>query len=305
MGTLDYSNCAISNKTYGGSERKIGIVFEGKDYIIKFPKNVNNAFTLSHISEYIGSQVFKMLGVRVHETRLGTYKGSEVVLLADFVPDSGRELVEFNNIGESSLETDKTQHSAYEYKEILYLLKKHKKLTDEDVELFFWKQFVVDALIANFDRHGYNWGFLKSPNTYSIAPVFDNGSSLFPRLSEKGLSDVVNDKTELDKRTFEFPMSQILLSGRKSSYYEVIRSREYDICTEATMWLKESFSFDTFERIVETTPFISEERKNFYNTIVRYRYDKIFGDFNNCKLCGKELLSTGQCSNFNCKGVVI
>ncbi len=290
MEILDYSSCALSNKNYGGSEKKIGIVFEGEDFIVKFPKIVNNTATLSHVSEYLGSQMFNMLGIMAHGTRLGIYKGSEVVLLSDFVAGSVYELVEFNNIGESSLETDKGQHTTYDYKEILYLLSKHKKLTEDNVELFFWKQFVVDALIANFDRHGYNWGFLKSPNSYSIAPVFDNGSSLFPRLKEEDLLNVMNDNNELERRTVEFPTSQILLEGKKSSYYEIIKSMRYSACTEAALWLLNSFDFDRLAYLIDTTPFISEQRKSFYKVIVKYRYDRIFGEF-------------GKCSNLYCKGV--
>ena len=38
--------------------------------------------------------------------------------------------------------------------------------------------FIVDALIANFDRHGSNWGFIKKYNKYRLSPILDNGSSL-------------------------------------------------------------------------------------------------------------------------------
>ena len=40
----------------------------------------------------------------------------------------------------------------------------------------------MDALLGNFDRHGANWGFIKEDNKYTIAPIFDNGSCLFPNL---------------------------------------------------------------------------------------------------------------------------
>mgnify|MGYP000725991490 CR=1 FL=1 len=43
--------------------------------------------------------------------------------------------------------------------------------------------YLIDAWIGNFDRHGSNWGFLKKNNRYRMAPVYDNGSSLFPRLN--------------------------------------------------------------------------------------------------------------------------
>lgn len=52
------------------------------------------------------------------------------------------------------------------------------------VARFFWRMFVVDALLGNFDRHNGNWGFLVDPSDNwraSIAPVFDCGSCLLPQ----------------------------------------------------------------------------------------------------------------------------
>ena len=43
----------------------------------------------------------------------------------------------------------------------------------------------MDALLGNFDRHGANWGFIKEDNKYTIAPIFDNGSCLFPNLVDE------------------------------------------------------------------------------------------------------------------------
>lgn len=45
--------------------------------------------------------------------------------------------------------------------------------------------YIVDALLGNFDRHGANWGFLKKNNKYSLAPIFNNGSSLFPQMIDE------------------------------------------------------------------------------------------------------------------------
>ena len=33
------------------------------------------------------------------------------------------------------------------------------------LSIFFWNMFIVDALIANFDRHNGNWGFLSDNTT--------------------------------------------------------------------------------------------------------------------------------------------
>lgn len=50
--------------------------------------------------------------------------------------------------------------------------------------------FVFDALICNVDRHLGNFGFLvdnKTNKIIGLAPIFDNGNSLFYNLNEKQL----------------------------------------------------------------------------------------------------------------------
>ena len=79
-------------------------------------------------------------------------------------------------MGESTLAQDKETYQ-YDYEDIMQMLRENSKLTNvEETIVIFWQIYVVDALLGNFDRHGSNWGFIKKDNTYSIAPVFDNGS---------------------------------------------------------------------------------------------------------------------------------
>ena len=83
--------------------------------------------------------------------------------------------------------------------------------------------YIVDALLGNFDRHGANWGFLKKNNKYSLAPIFDNGSSLFPQMiDENEMKLIISNEDEINKRVYTFPTSQIKLHNKKSSYFEVI-----------------------------------------------------------------------------------
>ncbi len=75
--------------------------------------------------------------------------------------------------------------------------------------------FVVDALIANFDRHGYNWGFTKGSSGHKLAPIYDNGSSLFPRLQEEDIERILNDIEE----------TEFISEKRKRFYKEMLRYR--------------------------------------------------------------------------------
>ena len=80
----------------------------------------------------------------------------------------------------------------------------------------FWEVYIMDGLLGNFDRHGANWGFIKEKNRYTLAPVFDNGSSLFPNLvDEDEMRQIVLSQDETNKRIFEFPTFQVKLNGKK------------------------------------------------------------------------------------------
>ena len=205
----DFSNFILSNIRYGGSERKLGILINDEPYMLKFQKVTRFGKRNNHLSEFLGSHIFEILGFDFHETYLGTYRGEAVVACKDFVTN-GYEFVPFNDVGESTIETDKEKYQ-YTYKDIISLLKKNQKITniDETISIFF-KMYIVDALIGNFDRHGANWGFLKKDNKYKLAPIFDNGSCLFPQLvNEDEIKFILSDQKEINERIYRFPTSQI------------------------------------------------------------------------------------------------
>ena len=134
----------------------------------------------------------------------------------------------------------------------------------------------MDALLGNFDRHGANWGFLKEDNKYTIAPIFDNGSCLFPNLvDEAEMEEIMKSEVETDKRIYKFPTSQIKLNGRKSSYFEVINSLQFEECNEALRYVVAKLDMNKAEKLINETPLISETQRLFYKHILTARYDKI------------------------------
>ncbi len=157
------------------------------------------------------------------------------------------------------------------------MLKDNMKLTAVEQTIdAFWDMFVIDAFIANFDRHGSNWGFIKKDHQYRLAPIFDNGSSLFPQLNtDERLQAVLDNQAEIDKRIYTFPTSQVKYKGRKSSYYEMIASLAFEECNRALVRITEHIDFEKLDRLIEATEEISDTRKLFYKTILRQRYEKI------------------------------
>ena len=84
MKMVDFNGYKQNQKMYGGTAgRKMGISCDGKDYILKFPgnlkeqgmKNIKLSYSNSPVCEYIGSQIYGLLGFPVHETVLGERNG--------------------------------------------------------------------------------------------------------------------------------------------------------------------------------------------------------------------------------------
>lgn len=271
---IDFSNYPLSKIFYGGSEKKIGIIINNDKYMLKFQKNTPFGKRFNHISEYLGSHIFELLGFNVHTTLLGTYKGNNVVACKDFVCD-GAQFVPFNEVGESSLEVNKEIYQ-YSYDDIIELLENNKKITnvEETISVFF-DMYIVDAFIGNFDRHGANWGFLKKNNKYTLAPVFDNGSTFFPQMTnEDEMKYVINNEDEINKRVYNFPVSQIKLHNKKSSYFEVISSLEYSECNKALERIYNKININEIISLVEELN-ITEVHKEFYKVMLNARYEKI------------------------------
>lgn len=272
---MDYSRYPSSERFYSGTERKKGILINGEAFLVKYAKNSPAGMTYSHVSEYLGSHIFALAGMEVQQTMLGTCDGCDVVVMKDFIGED-ETFVPFNGVGESTLEQHQMRYR-YSYEDIMRMLAENIKLTNvKETTEYFWEMYIIDAWIGNFDRHGANWGFLKKNDQYRMAPVYDNGSSLFPKLnSDEKMKAVLSSKEEIERRVFQFPTSQILLHGKKSSYYEVIHSLSYEECNRALLRIYERVFFEEAEHLIEGTEGISDTRKTFYLTMLRSRYEKM------------------------------
>lgn len=273
---IDFSNYSRTKTYYGGSERKFGILVDGYEYMIKFQKYNNFGKKIyNHISEYIGCHIFELFGFEVQETYLGTYNSEEVVACKNFIVDS-YQFVPFNDVGESTLDNGKEKYQ-YNYEDIMQMLIDNSKLTDVDETIkVFWEMFIVDALIGNFDRHGSNWGFLKKDNKYCIAPIFDNGSCLFPSMNdEETMVKIMNSEEETNNRIYKYPTSQIKLNDKKSSYYEIINSLAFKECNEALIKIYKLYNQEKINKLIESVPFISKTHKDFYKYMIHQRFNKI------------------------------
>lgn len=104
MEFIDFNDIVENDRTYrGNAGEKLGIIFRGENWILKFPKstksfrNVEVSYTTSPLSEYIGSHIYEALGIPVHETIMGVKDGKVVVACKDFLKD-GDILQEFREL---------------------------------------------------------------------------------------------------------------------------------------------------------------------------------------------------------------
>ena len=107
---IDFTNAIEEFNNYKGSEKKKTLIYNNKKYLVKFPdpvreKNKNISYINNAFSEYIGSNIFKIVGFKTQNTVLGKYKynGKEKIVCGceDFT-DNENVLYEFENLALST-----------------------------------------------------------------------------------------------------------------------------------------------------------------------------------------------------------
>lgn len=281
---IDFTKLPRKRKSYAGANgSKIAVVYDGAQYMLKFPpppsKNKELSYTNSCISEYIACHIFESVGIPVQETLLGTYtvNGKEKVCVAcrDFT-SVGVVLQDFASLKNQIIDSERNGYGT-ELADILKTFEEQQVIDHRELEERFWDMFVVDALIGNWDRHNGNWGFLydTQDDSVSLAPVFDCGSSLYPQADDGIMQKVLEDRNELNFRVFEIPTSSIMQNGKRINYHRFLTAGEYAGCNAALGRIMPRIDMARIVGIVRATPYTSELQKEFYATMLRARYDHI------------------------------
>ena len=282
---IDFTELPKRNKSYAGANgSKISIVYNGEQYMLKFPphavKNQDMSYSNSCISEYLGCKIFEKAGVPVQETILGTYKtkkGVEKIVVAckDFT-SVGIELQDFASLKNQIIDSERNGYGT-ELADILSVFDEQTAMEPEKIRERFWDMFIVDAFIGNWDRHNGNWGFLYhvQSDELTLAPVFDCGSCLYPQADERMIMKILADKQEINHRVFNIPLSAIQNNGKKINYYEFISALDNEECNRALLRILSRIDMKEIFNIIEKTPFISDLQKEFYRTMLMARKERI------------------------------
>lgn len=281
---IDFTNAIKKNKAYAGANGgKIAVMYNGEQYMLKFPPfptiNKEMSYTNSCISEYLGCQIFKSIGIPVQETLLGTYTSKEkkkiVVACKDFT-SPGITLQDFASLKNRIIDSERNGYGT-DLADILSAIDEQTSMDSEMLKTRFWNMFIVDALIGNWDRHNGNWGFLYNNTTdeVTLAPVFDCGSSLYPQADEEIMKMVLNDKNELNHRVFDMPLSAITCKGKKINYFKFLSGGEFADCNAALERIEDCIDMKKIYKIIDDTPYISDLQKEFYKVMLTARKEHI------------------------------
>jgi len=311
---IDFTNCSLSSRNlqYGGrAGEKRGIIFNDEFWFLKFPKNtlgMHKVDTLSYvtspISEYIGSNIYKILGYDVHDTLLGIcFDGKRykvVCACKDFIKNDNNELL----IPYTSLRNDTNPlimdrrdsniHSASNINEIIFQLKHNTVLGSiGEATQRFWDVVLIDMLINNNDRNEDNWGVIKnkSENNYYLAPVYDCGNCFYSKTSEERIISILEDNNKLYSSAINGITAYEDDNEKRISAIDILKYiRKNKIETFKLVYNKMINHYSKIETFINqipnefnNVPIISNKRKEYYLKTLKIRLDYIYENYINCK----------------------
>ena len=307
---IDFSKCELSSRNlqYGGrAGEKRGVIYNGEFWFIKFPKSTIGmkkvdglSYVTSPISEYIGSNIYKILGYNVHETILGICfdgKRNKVVCACkDFINDDNNELLIpytalRNDTNPLIMERrDSSFHSASNINEIIFQLKHNTVLSNiSGATEIFWDVVLIDMLINNNDRNEDNWGVIKfkQENKYILAPIYDSGNCFYGKTSEERIGSILADDSKLYSSAINGVTAYEDDEEKRISAMNILKViKENKPETFAQVYSNILTNFTEIEKLIYDIPneyngisVISDNRKDYYLKTLKIRLDYIAKEF--------------------------
>ena len=285
---IDFTKAIEELNIYKGSEKKKTLIYDNKKYLVKFPdpireKNRDISYINNAFSEYVGSNIFKLIGFDVQNTVLGKYiynNKEKIVCGCEDFTDSNNSLYEFESL---ALSNNPDKKIGTELTDILEVIEDSKMIDTVVTKFKFYDMFVVDALIGNTDRHIGNWGFMLNHSTkeISFSPIYDCGSCLNPMLDDKDI--LVLDENEVKNLAIN-SYSCIKVDNKKINYITYIKSLVNDDCNSAICRVFPKININEINNFIDSISCMSSIRKEFYKGIIKVRYDILKDVYNTlCK----------------------
>ena len=292
MEVIDFNHLPQNDRMYGGvSGNKVGVTYEGDNYILKFPgslkskgmKNVQISYSNAPVCEYLGSHIYDLLDISVHDTLLGTRNGKVVVACKDFL-ERGDRLYEFREIKttfEPLIADDEghmTDGNGTELADVIHAIFEHPFLQDiHGVQERFWDMFVVDAFIGNADRNNGNWGVIvRYDGSKELAPVYDNGACLNNKWDDEKMQRVLNDVDAFKAQAYNGVICAYMEQGKRINPFHFMERTDIRACKDAVSRIVSRIKMQRpfIERLVDTCPLLSDMQKEFYNRLFSTRLEK-------------------------------
>lgn len=290
---VDFSNCPQTLADIDGAAEKYEVLYEGDAWILKFGSSLfpseNNRLQDSYantpVSEHLGCKVFSALGIETQETVLGTCHLRDVVAMRDFIAPlgAGYRLITYKEL-ETNVLVDALRKRYPVLDNIPFVLKMHPFLEEFAERAWdrYWKTFVVDSIIGNFDRHGGNFGFIAKDvkeadsKIVGLAPVYDCGSSFAPMLSEEAMASLVMNEQKLKSRALAFPNAALFVGNGRVSYHGLLLDEKRGKpARDALVELAPAIGDLDVASLASTIPDISDVRIAYYDAHARSRIEAI------------------------------
>ena len=284
---VDFTACErLPGRAYNGANgKKVAVRYDGGVWIVKFPPSAADrptalSYSNSCISEHLASTIAGMIGLRSHETRLGTFSNGRTKVVCacrDFTAD-GLQLYDFCSVKNTVIDSE-TNGTGTELDDVLETIDLQGFVDPVALRAHFWDMFVVDAFLGNFDRHNGNWGFLVDPATRraEIAPAYDFGSCLLPQADDGVMRRVIEDKAECDARIYSFPASALKQGGRKIGYVDFVARNRDGILAPSLARIVPRIDLAAIGAFIDGVPLLTGLQRRFYKTYLAARYAALFG----------------------------
>ena len=261
-----FDNWVETDHPYGtGASEKIILENpeDGKKGIFKFPKTFDDGnITGEYWAEKLACEIAKLIDIPCADVDIGIYNGRYGSMSYIFVKeDSSESLIEGINFILSEYPT----YDRYKFKDIktgtIYsvqmIIKSLQFLFDAPLVIqSVLKILVFDCLIGNSDRHPNNWGLILNTETLdiSIAPMYDNGSSLCSYVEEEAIDIHFIDHMKFNSLVVTKAFSRVGWEDkRKIRHFELlhkIKKYYYDQTVDVVGKIARQLSYNVLEYIL-------------------------------------------------------